>query len=328
MKSLGKTVGLILVLSLAFLLAFGIDSGAAEKEIKFGYLVANVHDPFAKIMKEKKYLEAEGLKVKWGEYLAGAPLMQHFASGEVDFGILGIPPTMIARAQGVDVVVLASTNSEGSGIVVSPSIKQIKDLDGKMVGTPGIGSIQDAMLVIFAKQHNIKVKHRPIKVSDMALFLQKGEIDGFIAWEPFPTSAVEAGYGHMIALSRDILPGHQCCVFVARGEMIKKDPDTVRKVLRAYMKAFDFNKTNHPEVVALEEKYTGMSKDVLIKAIRNVKFPDPPFLHVPSVREQAEGLISSGKIQKDSVKDVDKFISDFYNPSFLKEYLVSISKGK
>lgn len=328
MKNFYGTIASIVVLVLALSMGFQITVDAAEKEVKFGYLVANIHDPFAKIMKEKKYLEAEGLKAKWGEYLAGANLMQHLASGEVDFGILGIPPAMIARAQGVDVVVLASTNSEGSGLVAGPSIKQIKDLDGKTVGTPGIGSIQDAMLVMFAKKHNIKVKHKPLKVSDMALFLQKGEIDAFIAWEPFPTNAVELGYGHMMATSRDIMPEHQCCVFLTRGELVRKDPDLVRKVLRAYMKSFEFNQKHHPEVIDLEEKYTGMSKKVLMKAIRNVKFPDPPFLHIPSVKEMAEGLISSGKIQPDAVKDVDKFITDFYNPSFLKEYMVGKSKEK
>lgn len=325
MKSALKAI-FLMILGSVFLAGTPVSSSAAEKEIKFGYLVANIHDPFAAIMKEKKYLEAEGLKVKWGEYLAGASLMQHMASGDVDFGILGIPPTMITRAQGVDVVALASTNTEGSGLVVNAAIKQIKELDGKTVGTPGIGSIQDAMLDIVAKKHNIKVKHKHMKVSDMALFLQRGEIDGFIAWEPFPTNAVENGFGHMIAMSRDILPEHQCCVFVVRGELIKKEPDTVRKVLRAYMKAFDFNRKNAKEVIEIEEKYTGMSKKVLEKAIKNVKFPNPPFVNIQSVKEQAEGLISTGKIQKEAVKDVDKFIEALYDPSFLKEYLVSITK--
>ena len=60
----------------------------------------------------------------------------------------------------------------------------------------------------------------------------------------------------------------------------------------------------------------------------SVKFPSPPYVNVASVKEQAEGLISSGKIQKDVVKDVDKFVNSFYDPSFLKEYIASISKGK
>ncbi len=328
MKSLGKTMGLLLVLSLTLLLGFQITAGAADKEVNYGYLVANVHDPFVMIMKEKKLMDAEGLKVKWGEYLAGASLMQSMASGEVDFGILGVVPAMITRAQGVDVVMLAGANTEGSGLVVKPSIKQMKDLDGKTIGTPGIGSIQDAMLDMIAKKYNIKILHKNMKVSDMALYLQKGEIDGFIAWEPFPANAIELGYGQMLATSHDILPEHQCCALFVRGALIKKDPDLVRRVMRAYMKAFDFNRKNTKEVLEFEEKYTGMTKKTLDRAMRNVKFPSPPYVNIASVKEQAEGLISSGKIQKDAVKDVDKFVGGFYDPSFLKEYIASVSKGK
>ncbi len=328
MKSLGKVIGPVLVLGLALVLGLQTAAGAAEKDVNYGYLVANVHDPFVMIMKEKKLMDAEGLKVKWGEYLAGASLMQSMASGEVDFGILGVVPAMITRAQGVDVVMLAGANTEGSGLVVKPSIKQMKDLDGKTIGTPGIGSIQDAMLDLIAKKYNIKILHKNMKVSDMALYLQKGEIDGFIAWEPFPANAIELGYGQMLATSHDILPEHQCCALFARGALIKKDPDLVRRVMRAYMKAFDFNRKNTKEVLEFEEKYTGMTKKTLDRAMRNVKFPSPPYVNVASVKEQAEGLISSGKIQKDAVKDVDKFIASFYDPSFLKEYIVNASKGK
>jgi len=328
MKTRGKALLSLGVLTLAVLLGSQTAARAADKEITYGYLVANVHDPYVMIMKEKKLLDAEGLKVKWGEYLAGASLMQFMASGEVDFGILGVVPAMITRAQGVDVVMLASANSEGSGLVVKAGIKTLKDLDGKTIGTPGIGSIQDAMLDMIAKDNGIKILHKNMKVSDMALYLSKGEIDGFIAWEPWVANAVVLGYGQVIATSKDLLPDHQCCALVVRGDLIKKDPDTVRRVMRAFMKAFAFNKSNPSDVLTFEEKYTGMSKKTLELALTNVKFPDPPYVNIASVKEQAQGLISSGKIQEGAVKDLDKFMGSLYDPSFLKEYLQGGGKGQ
>lgn len=328
MKTRGKALHHLGVLTLAVLLWPPIVARAADKEITYGYLVANIHDPYVMIMKEKKLLDAEGLKVKWGEYLSGASLMQFMTSGELDFGVLGVVPAMITRAQGVDVVMLASANSEGSGLVVKPSIKTMEDLDGTTIGTPGIGSIQDAMLDMIAKQYGIKILHNSMKVTDMALFLSKGEIDGFIAWEPIPANAVDLGYGRLLATSHDIFPGHQCCVLVARGDLIKKDPDAVRKVMRAFMKAFAFNKSNPGDVVTFEEKYTGMSKKTLETAMTNVGFPDPPYVNIGSVKELADGLISSGKIQKDVIKDLDKFMESLYDPFFLKEYLQGAGKEK
>lgn len=317
------------ILALGIIAAFGLagSASAAEKEIRFGYLVADqLHSPAPMIMKEKKLLEAEGLKVKWSEFMAGAFLMQHMASGEVDFGTCGAVPVMISQGQGINAVILAGSNAEGSALVVAKSIKTLKDLDGKSIGTPGVGSIQDAMLDMIAKKHSIKIQHKSIKVSDMPLFLQKGEIDGYIAWEPHASRAVDLGYGHIIATSHDILPEHQCCVLVGRGEIVQKDPDTVRKVMRAYMKAFDYYIKNREETIDLMAKATGLSRQLVSLSLVQVKHPFPPFVNVESLKIMAEGLINTGKIQKEAVPDINKFVEKSYDLSFLKEYLSK--KGK
>ena len=261
-----------LAVAMTFGLILGLQSPVTgqQKEIRFGYLVADqLHSPAVMIMKEKKMLEAEGFKVSWGEFLAGSYLMQDFASGQVDFGSLGAVPVVITRAQGVDVVILASANAEGSSIVVKDTIKTPKDLDGKSLGTPGIGSIQDAMVDMVATREKMKIRHKHMKVSDMPLFLQKGEIDGFIAWAPHPTRAVDLGYGHQILTSHDILPEHQCCVLVTKGEMLKKDPETVRKVVKIYLKAYEWFINNQDEAVAMMAKNTGMKEEVIRNADEN-----------------------------------------------------------
>ncbi|MFH1977424.1 MAG: ABC transporter substrate-binding protein [Pseudomonadota bacterium] len=312
----------IAIIGLVFIFGFQTLVIGAEKEIRFGYLVADqLHNPAPMIMKEKKFLEAEGLKVNWGEFLAGSYLMQHLASGEVDFGTCGAVPVMITRGAGVDAVILAGSNQEGSAMVVANHIKEIKDLNGKSIGTPGIGSIQDAMVDMVAQKHNISINHKHMKVSDMAIFLKKGEIDGFIAWEAIPSNAVDMGYGRVLLTSHDILPEHQCCVLVAKGGLLKDDPETVKKIIRAYMKAFDYLKNNRDESVALMVKATGLSKNVVEMGLTRVTHPYPPLVNVPSLKLMADGLVKSGKIKEGVISDMDKFVADLYRPEFLKAYL-------
>ncbi len=308
-----------------FLLLLGLQgpSSGQMKEIRFGYLVADqLHSPGVMIMKERKMLEAAGLKVAWQEFLAGAYLMQDFTSGQIDFGSLGAVPVMITRGQGVDVVMLASANAEGSSIVVKDSIKVPKDLADKSLGTPGIGSIQDAMVDMVARKENIKIRHKHMKVSDMPLFLQKGEVDGFIAWAPHPTRAVDLGYGHQILTSKDILPDHQCCVIVTKGSILKKDPETAAKVLKVYLEACEWFRTNYDESVSMMSQKTGMKEDVVRAALQTVKHPFPPYCNVESLKLQAEGLVTSGKIQKDTITNMDDFIKAVYQPQILEECLV------
>jgi NitT/TauT family transport system substrate-binding protein len=316
---------LILISSFIFVMGFQPTVCAAAEKVNFGYLVADqVHNFHSMLIKEKKYLEDEGLKPTWGEYLAGAYLMQHLSAGEVDFGTCGCIPTMITRGRGVDVVMLASGNTEGSSIIVKHSIKTVKDLDRKKLGSPGIGSIQDSMIDIVARRNNIKIFHKHMSVPDMPIYLKKGEIDGYIAWSPHNSKAVKLGYGHILLTSHDILPGHQCCVLVARGELLREKPELVRKVIRAFMRAYDYeraSKKNHDETIDLVVKYTNAPKDVVLKAWDLTPHPYPPYVSIDSIKMQAEGLIKGGKIKKGVVKNMDKFIAEAYRPEFLMEYL-------
>ena len=316
----------IVILSFVFVMGFQPTVCSAEmKKIHFGYLVADqIHNFASMIVKEKKLFAAEGLQVEWGEYLAGAYVMQHLAAGEVDVATCGVIPTMITRGRGVDVVVIAGSNAEGSSIIVKESIKTVKDLDGAKIGTPGIGSIQDAMVDIVARRNNIKIIHKHMSVPDMPIYLKKGEIDGFIAWSPHNTKAAALGYGHILLTSHDILPGHQCCVLVTRGELIREQPETVKKVMRAYMKAFQYemaSKENHDETLDMVVKYTNAPKEVVVKAWALTPHPYPPYLNIESAKMQAEGLLKGGKIKRGVITNMDKFIAQLYHPYFLLDYL-------
>ena len=322
MKRTIKRLGILMMCGVFVAAGFVLPASAEMKEIRFGYLVADqLHNPAPMIIKEKKLFEKQGLKVEWGEFLAGAYLMQHLSSGEVDFGTCGAVPTMITRGRGVDVVILASSNTEGSSIIVKNEITGVKDLDGLKLGTPGIGSIQDAMVDMVARKNKIRILHKHMKVSDMPIFLKKGEIDGFIAWAPHPSRAVALGYGHILLTSADILPGHQCCVLVAKGELLQKDPETVRKVMSAYMEAFDWFRAHRDEAIAMMAKYTGMDEKVVRMALKSVVHPYPPYADVPSMKMMADGLVKGGKIQKGVIKDMDQFVAGLYRPEFLDKYL-------
>lgn len=321
---------LSLFITIGFILAICLQSpswGKQDKPLNFAYLVADqLHEPAPMIMKEKKFLEAEGFKVKWGEFLSGPSVMQHMAAGEVDAATCGAVPTMITQATGVDLVMVAGSNTEGSRLVVANYIKKVEDLDGKKIGTPGLGSIQNSMLDMVARKHGIKIKPVHMKVTDMPIYLKKKEISGFIAWEPHCSRSVDMGYGHFMLDSHDILPNHQCCVLVVQGRLIKEEPDTVRKIIKAYTKGMEYLRQNPEESKNLMVKYTGLPKHVVEMALPVIKHPYPPYLNVPSLKVMAEGLRRGGKIRKRQVPDIDKFVKNSYDHSFLKEIFPNQSK--
>jgi len=297
-----------------------VSQASAAEPLHFGYLVADqLHSPGPMIMKEKGFLKEEGFEVKWSEFLAGAYAMQHFSAGEVDVVSCGAVPMMIARGSGTNVVMIASANTEGSALVVVPEVKAVKDLQGQKVGSPGLGSIQDAMLSMVERQHNIRILHVPIKVSDMPIYLNKKEIKGFISWEPHCSRAVDMGYGKILLTSHDMLPNHQCCVVAVQGKMIKENPAKVKRILKAYLRALDYANKNREETVKLMAKYTNLSDAVVKAALPIVKNPYPPFVDKESLKVMGQLLMDTGKIEKDKVPDLNKLIGEVYNETFLKE---------
>ena len=294
-------------------------SWAAKEPMAFGHLVAaQIHEPVPMILEEMKLLDKEGYEAKFPEFLAGAFAMQHFAAGELDAVTVGCPPIMIARAAGTDIVILASSNTEGSRIIAAPEIKKVEDLAGKKVGTPGLGSIQDALLAMVEKKLKMKVLHVPIKVSDMPIYLSKKEIAAFIAWEPICSNAVGMGYGHNLYTSKEIFPGHQCCVFAIRGKWIKEKPEKVQRLTKMYLENMRYFQKNLDGMLKIISRKTKISEQVLKESMKAVGYPDPPYVNMESMKVFAKELIDAKKIEVAKVPDVDKFLADIYNDKFIK----------
>jgi NitT/TauT family transport system substrate-binding protein len=313
----------VLTLSIFCLAAFlfftltGCKAATPEKTIRFGYIAADqLHSPAVMVMKEKKLLEAAGFAVEWHEYLAGAHVMQDMALGAIDFASCGVVPIMISHSQGAKLAIIAGANQEGSSLVVADSITTIADLDGARIGTPGHGSIQDAMLAQLAKTYDIQIRRMAMEVADMPLFLKNGEIDGFIAWAPHPAKAVAQKYGHELLTSQNMMPGHQCCVLVTTESILDEDPETANKLLQVYLDAYKWFMDNQDESVKLLAKNTGIAEDIIRQALPTVNYSYPPYCNESSLQTMAQSLIETGRITLKE-EDLEPFLESLYQPQLL-----------
>jgi len=313
----------ILAFSMVYLTVFlfitlaGCKAAAPEQTIRFGYLVADqLHSPAVMVIKEKKMLEAAGFAVEWHEYMAGSHAMQDMAAGFIDFASCGAAPIMIAHSQGAQLAIVAGANQEGSSLVVNDSITFISDLDGKRIGTPGHGSIQDAMLAQLAKAYDIQIRRMAVEVSDMPLFLQKGEIDGFIAWAPHPAKAIEQEFGHELLTSKSMMPNHQCCVLVTAQSFMDEDPQTVNTLLQIYLDAYQWFMDNQDEAVKMLAKYTDMDEAIIRQALPTVYYSYPPYCNEASMQTMAQSLIETGRMTLKEA-DIEPFLEGLYRPDLL-----------
>jgi nitrate/nitrite transport system substrate-binding protein len=70
--------------------------------------------------------------------------------------------------------------------------------------------------------------------------LRAGNLDGYLAPDPFNQRAVFEEIGFIWMLSKDIWPGHPCCAFAATREFAEKTPNTFQALVRAILEATQY----------------------------------------------------------------------------------------
>lgn len=318
-----KLSSVSLVIFIGMLLAYGLSVGADQKPIRLAYLQNDIHQLACWVALEKGFYKQEGLEVQVaGIFKAGPELMSAFAAGALDAGYVGVAPATTAVAnKTARVVVLAQANSEGSALMIKKDsrIKILSELRGKTIAVPGHATVQDFLLrkaLIKANLSDQQTNTMVIKPPEMIGALRSGDIDGFIAWEPFPAKAVTMDVGKVLMDSRAIWKDHPCCVLAVDSRFLESRPEEARKIVKAHVRATDFINQNPREALLIGVKYTGMDEKTVSLAMKNVKYAYS--LNVEAEKEYVSFLTQLKYIR---MEDVSAFIGRFINLQILNDVL-------
>lgn len=311
------------ILGAFFMLALCLGSAWAAKPVRIGYLQADIHQLSCWVALEKGFYMEQGLDVKVaGIFKAGPEEMSAFAAGELDMGYVGEAPATTAVANGAaKVQVLAQVNTEGSAIMVGKeaNIAEVPQLAGKSVAVPGHSTVQDFLVRKALDQNKVpagKVKIIVVKPPEMIGALRTKQIDGFIAWEPYPAKAQTMDVGKVLVASAQIWPGHPCCVLVADEKFLRARPEDAKKMVAAHVRATNFINQHPQDALKIGVKYTGMDAETVRLAMQNVNYTYK--ISVEGEREYVSLLAKQGYIK---IKDVDAFITRFLNGKVLEAVL-------
>ena len=305
---------------------FGTDTWAQSSAppIRMAYLQSDIHHLALWVALEKGLFKKNGAEVEVkGVFKAGPEIMTAFAAGELDMAYVGEAPSTTAVAnKAAKVVVVSQVNTEGSALVVAKKnadVNNLTDLQGKTVAVPGHSTVQDFLLRralrasgMGPEQVNIIV----LKPPEMIGALRTGQIDAFIAWEPYPSKADTMSVGRNLATSKQMWPGHPCCVLISDREFIAGRPEMVAAVVKSHVQATDFIHRNPDEAVKIGIKYTGMDEATVRQAVQNVTYTYE--LSIQGEKEYVQFLSELGYIRLDNP---DGFVDQFINPDILKGIL-------
>ena len=241
---LSTTVGVALLLAGAS--AFGQDkirmfSGTDEHWVQL------------QVAKARGFFAKEGLDVELTVFTTGATATEAFRAGRGDFISAGDLPSASMWKSGAAVGISPmSSDTEIFGIVSTKDINSPKELRGKKIATR-MGSTGEFLVHRYLATGGMTAKDVnliDLAPPEMVISMVRGDIDAFAWLAPFTTRAISTGKNAKLLSSAKGLANNRIIMSVTPS-FRDKNPDGVRKVLRALREGTQFTRSNPEEATKI-----------------------------------------------------------------------------
>lgn len=226
------------------------------------------------------FFEEEGLDVDIVAFRGGTDLVRGMIAGAVEIGCTSLAGVNVGIAAGQPLQAFyGGLNMAIFDWYAVPEIKSIADAKGKRFGVTRIGSSTDFLTrYALAKQGLDPDKDVQIIQGggspERFAAMEAGQLDVNIFAPAENFIAADAGY-NLILRQTDIAPDYPFHVFFATEEFIASHPNTIRAVLRAYVKGVRLAKADKDRAVkelmereGYTEDYAARTYDLIIENIR------------------------------------------------------------
>jgi NitT/TauT family transport system substrate-binding protein len=167
------------------------------------------------------------------------------SSGAIDIGLAFVAPFLVELEAGAPITLLAGVHVGCFELFGTGGIRAIRDLKGKSVGVPHLGSAHHlflaSMLAYVGLDPRMDINWVAHDTAESARLLSDRKVDALMAFPPVPQELRAKNIGHVIVNSAVDRPWSQyfCCMLVANREFVRKYPVAVKRALRAILKATD-----------------------------------------------------------------------------------------
>jgi NitT/TauT family transport system substrate-binding protein len=190
-------------------------------------------------------LQGEGFTDVQYVRMAGELFTPAVVSGEVDIALNFVGPLLIQVEAGDPLVILAGGHVGCFELVGTDQVRAIRDLKGKTVTVPQLGSPHHVFLSSMAAYVGLDPNKDMHWVTHPAAesiqLLAEGKVDALLGFPPTPQELRAKQIGHVVVNSAVDRPWSQyfCCMVYANREFVRKHPMATKRALRAILKAAD-----------------------------------------------------------------------------------------
>jgi len=240
------------------------------KQVNFGsfsiavdyapYLVAKNKGWFDEVLKKK------GITASYTIFQSLPPINESFATGKVDVVFSAENPTLVGKAAGIDLKIVALSSSLVQEILVpkNSTVKSAKDLKGKKIAVlAGTGSHYG--LIKNIEEEGLQASD--IEVIDMVPpdaknAFETGKVDGWAVWPPFVEQEEISGKGRVLPQGDAKIQS----VMVVGGKFAQQNPEIVDELVDVLQKSKKWIQENPTEAQQIVAKELNLPLEVVKKA--------------------------------------------------------------
>jgi len=227
--------------------------GPVEK-VTMGISFTSLSPSLIHIAEEKGYFLKEGIDLEIKGYSAGKFALSAALKGEVDIAtVAGLPIVLNSFERGdftIFVTIFDSTENLKALARKDRNINAPQDLIGKKMATT-IGTTGHFFMATFFILNGLDfsdVEIVDLKPEEMVEAIVNGDVDAIFAWEPNILNSQRMLKDKAIILP-SIVGYMETFNLVSKKDFIENNPELIKKILKALVKAEEFIKDNREESI-------------------------------------------------------------------------------
>lgn len=268
----------------------------AEDIVITQFGVAFAGNPFA-IAIDGGYFKRAGVDITG--VIAGAgggTSVRNVMASELGYGevVLSAAVAAIREGQDIRVVNVGARSVADVVVVVKPEspIKSLKDLEGKRIGFSNPKSLSEILAIMALEKGGLKAEQaQRVALGSLGgalTALEKGGVEAAITMQVVWAQRADK-LRIILDAGRDLPPMVQS-VGIATGDLMRKNPEKLRKILAARREAVQFMNAKPEEAAKMLEKHFA-------------KMP-PEVLHKVTVSLAKSGYWSEGKLEREPMENM------------------------
>lgn len=309
-----------------FIICLAVLVTACNKQLEKTKVIKLVTNPwpgyeYLHLAESQGYYEEVGLNLRLIALGSLADAQRAYIQGHSD----GLTSTIVEAVQAqslggepLSVVLIPDYSNGGDVIVASDTVKNMKDLKGKVIGAEvsslGIYVLQRALVKNSLTLEDVKIIN--VEQSNGLNMMKKGEIDAFVTYAPYSIDILKIDGNHTIFSSAEI-PYEVIDTVSFSKKILAQNPDLVPKLRKAWQMALEFA-TRHPQqAIAIMAEREGMAPEefeAVLQEVQVLTLEQQQAFSIEHDLEQAAKDVCQTLVYVNAIEqDCSKLPNIFYN---------------